>query len=160
MKKPLVLLPLQDPVRPVEKTEEVNAIESLQPTDYKKANLEEIARNCLDLSREQQEELLQVLKLNESIFTGKCREWKRTSVTITLIKDVKPIWAKPYPVPLKNREVFKQEICHQCNIGALWELYIEEIKDHEWASPAFVIPKKNGTLRLVIDFCQNNQCLK
>ncbi len=93
MKQPLGLLPLQDPVGPVEKTEEVNAIEALQPTDYKKANLEEIARNCLDLSREQQEELLQVLKLSKLLFAGKHKERKGTPVMITLIIDAKPIWS-------------------------------------------------------------------
>ena len=65
MKQPTGLLPAQEPVGPVEKVEEVNATEALQPMDYKKANLEEIARNCLDLSREQQDEHLQVLKLNK-----------------------------------------------------------------------------------------------
>ena len=160
MKQPSGLLPSQEPVGPVETTEQVNATEALQPTDYKNANLDEIARSCLDLSTEQQQELLQVLKLNESLFVGKHGEWKGTPVTITLIEDAKPIWAKPYPVPLKNREVFKQELNCQCSIGALQELSAEEIKDRKWASPAFGIPKKNGTIRLVIDFCRINQCLK
>ncbi len=136
----------------MEKTEQVNATEALQPTDYKKANLDEIARSCLDLSTEQQEELLQVLKLNEPLFAGKHGEWKGTLVTITLIEDAKPIWARPYPVPLKTREVFKQELNHQCSIGALRELSAEEIEDRKWASPAFGIPKKNRTIRLVINF--------
>ena len=87
MNQLLGLLPLQDPVGPVEKTEEVNAIESLQPTDYKKANLEELARNCLDLSREQQEELLLVLKLSKLLFVWNQKERKGKPVMITLIKD-------------------------------------------------------------------------
>ncbi len=49
MKQPSGLLPVQEPVVPVEKVEEVTAVEALQPTDYKKANLEEIASNCPNL---------------------------------------------------------------------------------------------------------------
>ena len=48
----------------------------------------------------------------------------------------------------------------QCRIGALRELTVEESKDREWASPAFGIPKKNGTIRLMIDFRRIKQCLK
>ena len=53
MKQPSGLPSSQEPVGPVEKTEEINAAEALQPTDYKKANLDEIVRRCLDLSTEQ-----------------------------------------------------------------------------------------------------------
>ncbi len=41
--------------------EEVSATEALQPTDYKKADIVQIARGCNDLSSKQQEELLQIL---------------------------------------------------------------------------------------------------
>jgi hypothetical protein len=34
------------------------------------------------------------------------------------------------------------------DIGALEEDY-----PSEWASPSFAIPKKNGTIRVVTDFC-------
>ena len=51
MKQPSGLLPTQESVGPVEMTEQVNATEALQPTDYKKANLDEIAGSCLDLSQ-------------------------------------------------------------------------------------------------------------
>ena len=76
-------------------------------------------------------------------------------VTITLIEGtkIKIILAKPYPVPLKNREMFKQEFYYQCSIHALHELFTEEIKECKWASPAFGIPKNNSTLRLVIEIC-------
>ena len=56
--------------------------------------------------------------------------------------------------------VFREELNRQCRIGALGELTAEEIKDREWASPAFGIPKKNGRIRLVIDSRRTNQCLK
>ena len=82
--------------------EEVSATEALQPTDYKKADLVQIAHSCNDLNSEQQEELLQILTRYQLLFQGKRGEWKGTPVTITLLENAKPVWAKPYPVPLKN----------------------------------------------------------
>ena len=40
------------------------------------------------------------------------------------------------------------------------ELSAEEIKEREWASPCFGVPKKNNTISLVIDFRQLNRVLK
>jgi hypothetical protein len=76
------------------------------------------------------------------------------------MKGATPIWAKPYPVPLKNRQVFREEVYRQCDIGALRELNANEIETREWASPCFGVPKKNGTIRLVMDFCQLNKVLE
>jgi hypothetical protein len=47
----------------------------------------------------------------------------------------------------------------QCKIGAMKKLTPEEAEEREWASPAFGVPKKNGEIRLVIDFRYLNQCL-
>lgn len=62
--------------------EEANAIESLQLTNYKEANLEEVAANCQNLYMEQQKELLLVFKTNEPLFKGKHKESKEFPVTI------------------------------------------------------------------------------
>ena len=52
----------------------------------------------------------------------------------------------------------EDEFSRQCDIGALLCLSPEEYKC-EWASPAFGILKKNGTIRLIVDFRQVNKCL-
>ena len=95
---------------------------------------------------------MQVLKRHELQFSGKHGEWKGTPITISLIERGTSIWAKHCPVPLKNQEVFLQELSHQSSISTLRDLFVEEIEKHEWASPGFVTPKKNGTIRLVINF--------
>ena len=83
---------------------------------------------------------------HRSLFLGKRGEWTGKPVSIETIEGVTPVWAKPYPVPLKNREVFQQEVQRQGAIGALQELSAEEIEDRVWASPCFEVPKKNGTI--------------
>ncbi len=74
---------------------EVKATEALQPTDYKKADILQIAPDCDDLSSRQQEKLLQVLTKYQSLFQGKCRESKGTPITILLMENTKQVWAKP-----------------------------------------------------------------
>jgi hypothetical protein len=50
-----------------------------------------------------------------------------------------------------------EDECHrQCDIGALQRLTPEEFEEQEWACPAFGIPKKNRTIRLIVDFRQVN----
>ena len=131
---------------------ETNSADALTPTNYVKADLPEITRNCKNLSTEQQSKLLAVLTKHQSLFRGKRGEWTGKPVSIETIEGATPVWAKPYPVPLKNREVFQQEVQCQCEIGALRELSAEEIEDRVWASPCFGVPKKNGSIRLVMDF--------
>ncbi len=81
-----------------ETTWEVKATEALQPTDYKKADIVQIAHDCNNLSSKQQEKLLQVLTKYQSLFQGKCGEWKGMPLTISLMENAKPVWVKPYPV--------------------------------------------------------------
>ena len=61
----------------------------------------------------------QVPTEHESHFSGKSGEWKGTPITISLIEGAKPCWAKLYPIPLKNCEVFKEELGPQCMFGAI-----------------------------------------
>ena len=125
--------------------EEADSAEALTPTNYVNANLPEIAKNCKNLSSEQQK-LLVVLTKHQSLFLGKHGEWMDKLVSIETVEGATPVWAKPYPVPLKNREVFQQEVQRQCTIGALHELSADEIEERVLASPCFGVPKKNGTI--------------
>ena len=73
--------------------------------------------------------------------------------------DSKPYWARPYPIPLKNCKVIEEEVYRQCKIGAVGQLSPEEVEEREWASPAFGVLKKSGTIRLVMDFRKLNESL-
>ena len=144
--------------KPIE--DEVSLAEALAPTNYTKANLPQTVEKCKNLTPKQKSKLLTVLLKHEELFQGQRGNWTGPPVSIELLNGADPVWAKPYPVPLKNREVFKDEIYRQCSIGALRELSAEEVEERVWASPCFGIPKKNGSIRLVIDFRQLNTVLK
>ena len=56
--------------------------------------------------------------------------------------------------PTQELPSFQGRIAKVMHYGALRALGAEEIEEREWASPAFGIPKKNGTILLVINFCR------
>ena len=91
-------------------SQEVFASEALTAAKYKKANLGNIVQNCKVLNEEQKEKLLVVLNNHDSLFQGKRGNWKGQPVSIEVMNGVSPVWSKPYPVPLKNREIFKEEV--------------------------------------------------
>ena len=134
--------------------------EALNPVRCVKTDLEQIAQDWTDLPKEQQSKLLLVLKEHGTLFLGKRGNWKDQPVTIEVTEGAIPIWAKPYPVPLKNCKVFKEEVYRPRWNGAQHVLSVEEIEEREWVSAWFGVPKKNGTIRLVINLCQLNRVLK
>jgi hypothetical protein len=57
-----------------------------------------------------------------------------------------------FPIPKKQMETLTKEIQKLCNLGVLkWQA------DSEWASPTFIIPKKDNTIQVVSDFREINK---
>jgi hypothetical protein len=69
----------------------------------------------------------------------------------------KPIHTRAYTVPRSEEQQLQQreEIVRLVDIGVLDEDY-----SSEWPSPSFLVPKKNGTIRVVTDFMKLNLLLK
>jgi hypothetical protein len=78
----------------------------LQAVNYEKENIKEVVERCVNFDSQQQSKLLIVLRTLEQLFLGCCSKWKGNPVSIKAMEGVKPVWAKPYPVPLKNHQVF------------------------------------------------------
>ena len=66
--------------------------------------------------------------------------------------DAKPFHGKPFPVPHVYLETLKKEVDHLVEIGVL-----KHQPSSEWASPTFIIPKKNRTVRFISDFWEVNK---
>ena len=66
----------------------------------------------------------------------------------------KPHHRKPYYVPHVHKEQFKKELHVLEAMGDL-----KNDSSSQWAAPAFTIPKKDGSLRFLTDFCQSNKNL-
>ena len=132
--------------------EEVNALEA---NVYQPANITEFTENnkCDHLSELQKEKLTALLRKHEQLFQGKRGKWKGGDATLRLKSDSKPHMAKPYPVPLPQREEFKKELGRQCAEETLRKLPPLEAEESEWGLPIFGAPKKDEKqARTVGDF--------
>lgn len=69
-------------------------------------------------------------------------------------KETKPFAEQPFPISHVCADATRQKVGHPVRLGVL-----EPDEDLPWASPAFVIPKKDGTARLLSDFIRLNQDL-
>jgi hypothetical protein len=88
------------------------------------------------------------------LFDGTLRNFETSDVKFNLKEDAKPYHAKAFPVPKIHHDTLKHEIEQLVSLGILKRC------SSEWAAPTFIIPKKNGTVRLISDFRKLNEQLK
>ena len=63
--------------------------------------------------------------------------------------------AKSFPIPNIHKLTLNKEINRLIKIGAL-----KKINNSQWATPTFIIPKINGTVRFISDFKELNKRIK
>jgi hypothetical protein len=122
---------------------------------YEKANLQLITSQCTYLPKEERTALLKLLLRYEDLFDGTLGTWNGPEIKMKLMKDAKPYFARPFPVPQIHEKTLKIEIDRLVKLGVLkWT------KANEWAAPTFIIPKKDGSVRFISDFRKLNEWLK
>src|SRR5579871_6729633 len=70
---------------------------------------------------------------------------------IIMDPDIYPIKTRPYPLAPKESEFLQKELDHFENLGII------EKCESPWATPILFIKKKNGKLRLVVDYHKLNK---
>jgi hypothetical protein len=115
---------------------------------FKKADLQSIVRdNYKHLSADQQKKLLQLLKKYESLFDGTLGDWKTKPVLFQLREGVSPYHGQAFQVPKIYKDTIIKEVKRLCKLGLL-----ERQPASEWASPSFIIPMKDRTIRFLSNF--------
>jgi hypothetical protein len=122
---------------------------------YEKADLLAIVReNCSHLKASDREKLLSVLLKFEFLFNGMLGDWNLPPVSFELKEGMNPYHGRPYPIPHEHKAILVKKLKRLCNIRVLvWQPSLQ------WASPTFIIPKKDSTVRTVSIFRERNKCL-
>eukprot|EP00804_Cyclotella_cryptica_P021312 CCRYP_001568-RA/>CCRYP_001568-RA protein AED:0.37 eAED:0.39 QI:0/0/0/1/0/0/2/0/394 len=122
---------------------------------YEKADLQSVvSTNCTHLSLQDQNKLLELLTEFEELFDGTLGDWNTEPVSLELKEGAKPYHGRPFPVPKMHKETIIKELNRLCELGVL-----EFQPASEWASPTFIIPKKDKTVRFNSDFREVNKRL-
>jgi hypothetical protein len=115
---------------------------------YQKADLQSIFRdNCKHLSTNQQKKLLQLLTKYKLLFDGTLGDWKTKPVSFQLKEGVSPDRGQAFSVPKVYKETIIKKVERLCQLGLL-----KRKPASEWASPSFIIPKKDKTIHFLSDF--------
>jgi len=100
----------------------------------------------------EREKLLSVLLKFESLFDGTLGDWNLPPISFELKEGTTPYHSRAYPIPQIHKAMLMKEIDRLCSIGVLkWQ------PSSRWASPTFIIPKKDGTVCTISDFRELNK---
>jgi hypothetical protein len=96
-----------------------------------------------------------VLQDNNKVFDGTLGVYPHKKVHIDIDPNAKPVHSRPYPVPRIHLKTFKKEHDHLVRIGVL-----AAQQESEWASPSFIIPKKEGRVHWISNLRQINKVIR
>jgi hypothetical protein len=135
---------------------ETTKMRKILDSKYEKANIAATVQSWTYLTPAYQEAMKKLLLEYESLFDGQLGVWNVPPVTLQLKPSASAHCAQPFQIPLIHRETTQREIERLVSVGVLRR--VED--DSEWLAPTFIVPKKDGTVRIVTDFRVLNSMLK
>jgi len=134
------------------------SLQQILDSKYEKSDLPRVAAAQEHLSKQQQQQLEQVLLKHQEIFQGTLGKWPGVEITATVKKDAQPYHCKqPYRLPHSLMDVTKREVERLVEIGVLEPVAFEDVGP--WCCASFVIPKKNNHVRFITDLRKVNQAI-
>lgn len=124
-----------------------------QRDESKDENFHEIVKNLQNLSESQKNEILDLLRRNQDVFSGKPGRLRNFEYQMEILEH-EPFFVKPYPVPLAKKQAVQNEI------DSMLEWQVIERSNSEYNSPLIVVNKRDGGVRVVLDARTLNKIIK
>ena len=129
--------------------------EEILDAKYDQVDIEEVIQGQMHLNDEQKQDLRELLNEHTKLFDGTLGVYPHKEVHIELEPDATPVHARAYPVPKIHEAAYKKELFHLVKLGVL-----AYQGPSDWASPSFIIPKKDGRVRWISDLRALNRCIR
>jgi hypothetical protein len=117
---------------------------------YEQVDIHNVASWQKHLPGNKQSELEQILLQYPKLFSRVLGCYLHHKVHLDLKPDAIPCCCHPYPFPQHHEQVFKED--QLCESGVL-----AHCGASQWLSASFIIPKKDGRVRWISDFCKLNK---
>ena len=130
-------------------------LQKILDAKYAPADLDEVVRMCGHLTKGEKCQLHALLSTYEHLFDGTLGTWQKEPYNTELKEGAKPYHSRPFPVPKVHERTLKVELDRLVKLGVL-----KRINNSKWATPMFIISKKDATVRFISDFCGLNKCFK
>ena len=83
---------------------------------------------------------------------GTFDDWKTEPIKFQLKPGTTPYHGRAFPIPHIHLETLKKEVARLVKLGVLVKQPFSQ-----WGAPTFIIPKKNGQVRVISDFREVNK---
>ena len=107
------------------------------------------------LPDESRAELVRLFKDCVALFQARPGKWNGLEIDIELKGGATPHNSPTYRIPQAHLAALRKGIDRLVKLKVL-----QPVQASEWASPTFIIPKKDQTIRVIHDFCKINRLIK
>jgi hypothetical protein len=111
-----------------------------------------VRNNCSHLEPSHQEKVLSLLLEYELLFNCTLGNWNWPPISIELKEGAKPYHGRSYPIPQIHEATLIKELNKLVSIGVL-----KRQSSLQWASPTYIILKKDIIARVISDFRELNK---
>ena len=123
--------------------------------NYVKADIRKVVQDIDTLTNPQKRIVEHSFGKYQLLFDGKLGLARVPPIALQLKPAARPHQGRPYPIPQAHYSIVKKEIERLEQLGVL-----RRTSPTGWASPSFIIPKKNGEVRVVTDYREVNKRLE
>ena len=130
-------------------------LQKILDAKYATADLNAALQTCRHLTEDEKSQLHALLCKYEHLFDSTLGTWNNEPYNIELKEGAKPYHSRPFPVPKIHEPTLKVDLDRLVKLGVL-----KQINDSKWATPTFIISKKDATVRFISDFRELHKCIK